>query len=395
MKQIGPRILLYNQSTLRTAKLKNENMKKATLLLLLLTAFLVHAEDEPLFGEFGIKPTHQAEDYQQYVGKTFRYLPAEPLAYAEREVFKFKGTPGEDFILISVEPKSGYVDRYKNITFTFQEKKEKGKKFKVKSWYSMNDALPFLDIEAFEKHRISIVGKTYSHPLVKQSYTVEDFSLKNDNIKNRLLPTYTLSNGIECKSLKGLEKSLFEYALKGSYHSTLVKVEKPEDSSNKFSDVKSVEDKGVTKYSFEDDLIRIIIFGTSTNFSFSLTNKSQNSIKLVWDDAAYVSYNGSTSKIMHSGIKYSQKEASQPSSTIIRGATLDDIACPIDNVRYSDVIHEWITDSMYPPKPAKPNNDVKQIKLMLPIQIKDVVNEYVFIFDIKYSYDHPELLNLE
>jgi hypothetical protein len=27
-----------------------------------------------------------------------------------------------------------------------------------------------------------------------------------------------------------------------------------------------------------------------------------------------------------------------------------------------------------------------------PIQIKDVVNEYVFIFDVEYEYNHPERL---
>lgn len=30
---------------------------------------------------------------------------------------------------------------------------------------------------------------------------------------------------------------------------------------------------------------------------------------------------------------------------------------------------------------------------MLPIQVKDVVNEYTFVFKVYYSYDHPELLN--
>lgn len=33
-----------------------------------------------------------------------------------------------------------------------------------------------------------------------------------------------------------------------------------------------------------------------------------------------------------------------------------------------------------------------QLRLMLPIQVKDVVNEYTFVFDVKYVYDHPERL---
>lgn len=33
--------------------------------------------------------------------------------------------------------------------------------------------------------------------------------------------------------------------------------------------------------------------------------------------------------------------------------------------------------------------------LMLPIQIKDVINEYVFVFDVNYVYNYPDRLNLE
>ena len=109
------------------------------------------------------------------------------------------------------------------------------------------------------------------------------------------------------------------------------------------------------------------------------------------DDAAFVDYSGNTSRVMHSGIKYSQKEASQPASTIIKGATLDDVACPTANVYYSTILKDWVTKSMYPQYATYGAN---QIQLMLPIQIKDVVNEYIFVFDLKYGYNYPERLNL-
>ena len=35
------------------------------------------------------------------------------------------------------------------------------------------------------------------------------------------------------------------------------------------------------------------------------------------------------------------------------------------------------------------------VRLMLPIQIRDVINEYTFIFKVYYTYDHPELLKNE
>lgn len=50
---------------------------------------------------------------------------------------------------------------------------------------------------------------------------------------------------------------------------------------------------------------------------------------------------------MHTGIKYSQREADQPASTIIKGAKLEDLAAPTDKVYYSDILKEWTSKSLY------------------------------------------------
>lgn len=51
--------------------------------------------------------------------------------------------------------------------------------------------------------------------------------------------------------------------------------------------------------------------------------------------------------------------------------------------------YEWTTDSMFP---SKIDSKVEPIRLMLPIQVKDVINEYVFVFNVQWKYDHPEFL---
>ena len=122
-----------------------------------------------------------------------------------------------------------------------------------------------------------------------------------------------------------------------------------------------------------------------------LKNVSDNSIKVVWNEAVFVGFDGATSKVMHAGTKYSQREADQPATTIIKGAKIEDLAAPNCNIRYSDVLKEWVTESMYPSAPALSPG---QLRLMLPIQIKEVINEYIFIFDVSYVYNHPERLNL-
>ena len=93
---------------------------------------------------------------------------------------------------------------------------------------------------------------------------------------------------------------------------------------------------------------------------------------------------------MHSGIKYSQREGDQPASTIIKGAKLEDLAAPTANVYYSDVLKEWTSYSLY--RNADKKAEGQTIRLMLPIQVKDVINEYIFEFGLTYVYDHPEYL---
>ena len=167
-------------------------------------------------------------------------------------------------------------------------------------------------------------------------------------------------------------------------------MEKPSNPEIRYGTTTVVEDDKVTKFSYVDNAIDIIIFGSSTQFSFVLKNVSDNSIKVVWNEAVFVDYDGSTSKIMHLGTKYSQKDGDQPASTVIKGAKIEDVAVPTVNVRYSDLLKDWVTDSMYPSDPGK---EPGQLRLMLPIQLKEVINEYIFVFDVKYVFKYPERLN--
>lgn len=175
----------------------------------------------------------------------------------------------------------------------------------------------------------------------------------------------------------------------GKFIATLTKVEKPSDSSVRYGTT-TVTDKDITKFSYVDNFIDILIFAANSQFGFALKNVSDNTLKVIWNEAVFVDVDGSTSKIMHSGIKYSQREGDQPASTIIKGAKLDDIAAPTANVYYSDVLKEWTSYSMY--RNADKNKQGQSIKLMLPIQVKDVINEYIFEFGLTYVYDHPEYL---
>jgi hypothetical protein len=257
--------------------------------------------------------------------------------------------------------------------------------------------VPLLLIDKFNNDKKKFIGKIFANDKIKTEYECIDVKMKSEVNKkyNDVYPTMHLSlkNSISGKvkdcPVNNVEELCFADDITGRYRSTLVKVEKPANESIRYGETKIVEVEGVTKYNYIDDYIDILIFGGDSKFIFLLKNISQNTLKLIWNEAVFVDFNGRSSKVMHTGTKYSQKDADQPSSTIIKGSSIDDVAVPTSKIRYSDILNDWVTHSMYPDKQATIPGEVK---LMLPIQVKDVINEYIFVFRVDWIYDHPELL---
>lgn len=250
------------------------------------------------------------------------------------------------------------------------------------------------DPEDYEK-LCSKIGTVLTNPKVKVSYQIVGLTNKRASHKDldpRVI--YHVKDG-ESGKIYNLERpeEIFKLDLVGGYIPVLSKVEKPSNPEICYGETTVVEeDTNVSKYGCVDNFIDISIFGTKEKFCFTHRNISDNSIRIVWDEAAFVPLDGYTSKVLHKGLNYSEREAGQPSTTIIKGSKIEDEIVPICNVRYDEIRKDWVVNSMYPSEPEKTPG---QLRLMLPIQIKGVVNEYIFVFDVIYKYFHPERLNLE
>jgi len=187
------------------------------------------------------------------------------------------------------------------------------------------------------------------------------------------------------------------------YDIDLKEVERPSDAKERYGESKIIqfEEEGKTKYRFEDGMIKIVWLPTSSRFGFFLTNKTSHSIQIIWDEAAYVDVSGMSKRVMHSGVKYIDRNNPQPPTTIVRGGTISDIVFPTDNVYYvSGQYGGWREHPLLPQhgivsgnqyaRPTKEDIDNtartvvgKNIQVLLPIKIEDVVNEYLFVFSIK------------
>lgn len=178
----------------------------------------------------------------------------------------------------------------------------------------------------------------------------------------------------------------------GFYNVGLQEVERPENTKERYGESKIVnfQEEGKTKYSYEDEMIKIVWLPLSTQFAFTLQNKTDHSIKIIWDEAVYVNENSSSGRIMHSGVKYIDRNNSQPPTVVVKNANIDDMIVPTDKVTYISGVG-WSTNPMFPNR-AMTQEELnilsqgyigKTVQVLLPLQIEDTVNEYIFSFKVE------------
>ena len=178
-----------------------------------------------------------------------------------------------------------------------------------------------------------------------------------------------------------------------NYDIGMEEVERPSNSNERYADAEIIKQDSadISKYVYADSLISITWIPTASKFGFQLENKSEFSMKIIWDEAVFVNSNGESMRVMHSGVKYIDRNSPQPPTVIVRGGKVSDIIIPTDNVYYvSGQYGGWREKGIFEPysefsieklKPAK-NHIGKKVQVLLPLDIKGTVNEYIFTFKV-------------
>lgn len=340
--------------------------------------FLFAQEDVTGYEKYFINKQGNQEEYQQYKGEQIGfYEPSTPVqklfnldgiefgvpyTIKKIQMYYSLAVPQVDFLISKVGDKSGKDFHIKCRNIESTDKKP-----------GIEDMPAYLYKPVKELQDLYI-GRTVSS--YGKFFTVSSIGIG----QNVVTFVYTADDG------DTFEEPVLE-ALDYTVDDSLISVEKPENEAIQYGKTEVITEDRITKYSYVDNFVNIIIFHDGKRFVFSVKNNSDNSIKIVWDEAAYVDAGGSTSKVIHNGIKYSERENSQIPSIIVKGAMLNDVAAPVNNIRY-DEFASWYSLPMY--KPVEEGN----VALLLPIQIKGVTNEYLFVFQRKIVRRHPELHGL-
>ena len=125
-------------------------------------------------------------------------------------------------------------------------------------------------------------------------------------------------------------------------------------------------------------------------FDFTIC-KTDHSIKIIWDEAVYVNENGSSGRVIHTGVRFIDKVST---TTICdnKNTDIEDLIIPADNIKSeSGPYSGWIIAPLFPYK-ANTKKELghltekyigKEVKVLLPLEIQGIINEYIFEFEIE------------
>lgn len=175
------------------------------------------------------------------------------------------------------------------------------------------------------------------------------------------------------------------------YDISLSKVERPEDATERYGEqFIDILDTENYKYFFEDNLVKVLWVVDNRNIALSLENKTKNSIRIPWDEGVFVDMEGSSHRIIHSGINYSDRNQPQAPSIIARQTTLEEIIIPIGYIEkpfFPDFdYHTKNSPGVYSTfkdfETIVDSKVGKSIQVLIPLQIEDITNDYIFTFEV-------------
>lgn len=208
------------------------------------------------------------------------------------------------------------------------------------------------------------------------------------------------------KSISLLMFTTFFFNCAGStmyidYGVDMKSVERPKDPKVPYGEIstKMVEkvENGKTKiiHEFEDDMISGFFMISSRSISFQLKNKTDYTMKILWDNCAFIGKDGETKRVIHEGVKLVDRNAPQPASVIIRGGKITDSLTPSDNIyytsgqyggwNYNNLFHNYsiyTTNMNTELDKAKGLFLNKPFSILLSFEIEGKTNDYIFNFDI-------------
>ena len=216
-----------------------------------------------------------------------------------------------------------------------------------------------------------------------------------------LLCAFIIATLVSCES-QYQTKSPRSYTIaKASYDISLISAERYTGTQKIYGkqSIETVIKEGISRFYFEDEMVRIKWFPRPDDIVFVVNNKVDRLVRIVWDEARFIDENGVSHRLIHSGIGYEERNDSQRPTILFGRGTIEDFVHPADyfqreeggGKRSSKQQGYWIRASFMPTQikgtaeelRAKAESFVgKTFQVILALQIDDVRNDYVCTFKV-------------
>lgn len=148
--------------------------------------------------------------------------------------------------------------------------------------------------------------------------------------------------------------------------------------------VKLKNSKPHNSLSFENRDLEIQFNIFAKQIGFVLHNKTNEPIKVDWNQAAYVDIYGDSHQVIHSGVRIVDRDKPQAPTTVPPSAKIDDILSPSDHIYYEKVLLPgWRYKPLLPDGPLALKSKGKSFSIFLPLKVKSKVENYQFKFIIE------------
>jgi hypothetical protein len=138
--------------------------------------------------------------------------------------------------------------------------------------------------------------------------------------------------------------------------------------------------------SYRDNIISTKWEVGVSDIVLTLENLTDKTIKIIWDDAAFIDVDGKAARIMHTGTKYIDRNDFQPPTIIPKKTSVIESIVPTRYVYITD--YGWVEGKLFVYKTYDLKETInyytgKHVKLLIPIVVSEDTIEYIFDFKVK------------
>jgi len=126
--------------------------------------------------------------------------------------------------------------------------------------------------------------------------------------------------------------------------------------------------------SFSNDILEFEFMNFDSNYpKFKLTNKSSESLSIIWDSCVFIDETGRSHKVFKSELRFVERDQPISPSVVIPSTHIIDYFVPVYAAQWED--NEWVvSDSI-------PKSSGKTIGLVFAINHRDSMDNYIFKFE--------------